>query len=408
VTQQHRALRDGVHQHRLSSGGGAGVYAFSRLDRTSGQEYVVALNNSEQPRTAFVPTAAGHGAPFALVYGEAAPGVATDPGARLPVTVPPLSTVVYHSQAPIPASPAAPAIRIAPLPEGGDARDRTEVGAFVDGSSFYDVTFQAKVGNGGWTPIGTDDNAPYRVFHDVAGLDPGTEVSYRAVLLDNAGNTRTSDVKTATVAPPSITLTSPPDCTGVRETASLTAEAVPNRSHYAVTFERSVNGGPWTARGTDDSQPAYSFSDDVAGLAAGDEVRYRARLGYGAGTVTSAERAATVTEPVSTTTIHYQRTDGNYAGWGLHLWGDGLAPGEATASWDNPTEFEGTDSYGAFHVIDVADDTKQVGFVVHGQPPNHDTKDPNGSPDRFFTPSSSPEIWLKQGDPTIYTCGPPG
>jgi hypothetical protein len=110
---------------------------------------------------------------------------------------------------------------------------------------------------------------------------------------------------------------------------------------------------------------------------------------------------------VATAVIHYRRAAGGYASWGLHLWGDGLAPGEATAAWTDPTEFEGTDSYGAFHVIDIADDTKQVGFIVHGQPPNQDTKDPAGSPDRFFTPAGSPEIWLKEGDATIYTSPPP-
>ena len=36
------------------------------------------------------------------------------------------------------------------------------------GSSFYEVTFYAKVGNGRWRSIGTDDTAPYRVFHDVS------------------------------------------------------------------------------------------------------------------------------------------------------------------------------------------------------------------------------------------------
>ena len=40
--------------------------------------------------------------------------------------------------------------------------------------------------------IGTDDNAPYRVFHDVSDIAPGTTVQYRAVVLDNAHHTRSS------------------------------------------------------------------------------------------------------------------------------------------------------------------------------------------------------------------------
>ena len=85
--------------------------------------------------------------------------------------------------------------------------------------------------------------------------------------------------------------------------------------------------------------------------------------------------------------------------------GDGLAPGEATADYNAPTPFEGLDAYGAVHTMDIADDGRPVGFIVHGMPPNQNTKDTNA--DRFFTPIEHPEIWLKQGDPTIYFA-PPG
>ena len=131
-------------------------------------------------------------------------------------------------------------------------------------------------------------------------------------------------------------------------------------------------------------------------------------LTYAAGrSVTSAVRSARVATPVATAVIHHHRAAGDYDDWGLHLWGDGLAAGEATANWTSPTPFEGRDAYGAFHTIRIADDTKSVGFIVHGRPPggNPDTKDtPN---DRFFTPIDHPEIWVKEGDPTIYTAPPP-
>jgi hypothetical protein len=118
------------------------------------------------------------------------------------VTVPPLSAVVYRSSEGIPSSQSAPEIGLQALPDGGAARDRAEVRAFVEGSSFYDVTFQARIAEGDWTTIGTDDNDPYRVFHDLSDVSPGTAVKYRAVVLDNAGNTRWSDVGEITVAAP--------------------------------------------------------------------------------------------------------------------------------------------------------------------------------------------------------------
>ena len=411
MTRAHPALRNGVQQHRLA-GSSAGVYAFSRLDGAREHEYVVALNNSEQLRTARVPTAAGRGARFERVYGDGAPAGATDAGGRLPVVVPALSAVVYRSVAPIPRSAAAPEIFIAPLPDGGEARDRAEVGAFVEGGSFYDVTFQAKVGGGDWTPIGTDDNAPYRVFHDVAELEPGTEVQYRAIVLDNAGHSRTSDVGSAAVAPPAIAMTSPGAGCPARERVAVAAEATPDHPDYAVTFERRVGSGPWTAIATDDSQPAYSHSDDISDVSAGSQVSYRATLAYAPGkTVTSGERTITVTGTVTNVRIHYQRSDANYGPWGLHLFGDALPPADRSQAWTDAKAFEGSDAFGAYHDVPIFDDTERLGFIVHGRQAgggNPDTKDPDNSPDRFITPSSAPEIWLKQGDATIYTCAPPG
>jgi glycosidase len=407
LTRSHPALRNGPEQYRASTGG-AGIYAFSRLDRAGQHEYVVALNNSEQAQTATVPTSAGTAATFERIYGDGgAPALVSDAAQRLHVAVPALSAVVYRSRGAIPASEAAPKLSLVPLPEGGEARDRAEVRAFVDGDSFYDVTFEARAGDGPWTPIGTDDNSPYRVFHDISDLAPGTHVAYRAIVLDNAGHTRTSNVGAIDVAAPSITLTKPDDGGSVRESAPLTAEVTPDHNDYVVTFQRSVAGGAWTTVATDDSQPVYSASDDVSAFSPGTEISYRAILTYAPGaTVTSATRTVTIGTPVTVARIHYKRTDGNYAAWGLHLWGDGLGPGEATPEWTNPKAFEGTDSYGAFHSIQIADDTQSVGFIVHGRPPtgNPDTKDTNA--DRFFTPIDHPDIWLKEGDATIYFSPP--
>ncbi len=400
VTREHPALRDGPQQTRYSSDG-PGVFAFSRLDRGAQREYVVALNNATQPKTAFIPTSAGRAAGFDLVYGDAAATATTDPGRRLPVVVPALSAVVYRSSAAIPTSDSAPDIGLAPLPEGGDARDRAEVRAFVDGRSFYDVTFQRRIGDGAWTAIGTDDNDPYRVFDDIADLAPGTKVQYRAIVLDNGGHTRTSDTGELTVAEPAIELTSPAQDGRVRDRVQLGATAVPDHNDYSATFQRSVSGGDWTDVATDDSQPVYSAEDDASALAPGTEVRYRAVLTYAAGrTVTSATRTVHVATPVSTAVIHYNRPAADYADWGLHLFGDGKA-GRDT-DWNAPRQRNGVDGYGAFFDIPLADDSKPLNFIVHR--PSGDsvpaTREPGG--DRSFIPIDHPEIWLKQGDPAIY------
>ncbi len=95
LTQEHGALRDGAQQHRTSSSG-AGVYAFSRLDRIEQREYVVALNNAETPQTATIPTYSA-GMRFTRLYGSGAATRQTNSAKKMDVTVPALSAVVYRA-----------------------------------------------------------------------------------------------------------------------------------------------------------------------------------------------------------------------------------------------------------------------------------------------------------------------
>ena len=64
-----------------------------------------------------------------------------------------------------------------------------------------------------------------------------------------------------------------------------------------------------------------------------------------------------------------------------------------------PQPFLGEDEYGRFAFIELANDTAPVNFIVH----RGDTKDPADSPDRSFDPAATPEIWLREGDLTVYT-----
>ena len=403
VTRRHPALRDGAQQHRWSSSD-PGVYAFSRLDRHEQHEYVVAVNNAEQAQTAAVPTYQP-GMPFRLLYGTGPARLLSGADKRLGVTVEPLSAVVYRAAEPLERSHRAPAISLA---DPGELRDRAEVRAEVGGDGFAEVTFLARAGGGGWKPIGTDDNAPYRVFHDVADLAPGTRVQYKAVVLDNAGHARASQVRSGVVAPPAIVLEAPTDGGRVRGTVEVRAVATPEHPHYAVTFQRQVGDGPWTPIGTDTSSPVYTAFDDTTGLADGSVVRYRAVLTYAPGkTVTSATRSVTVVvTPVTTAVVHYLRPAGDYADWGLHLWGDAIADGVAT-TWEAPRQRDGIDDFGAVYQIPLKDDTKPVNFIMH-RPSGDvvpDTREPGG--DRSFVPLEHPEIWLVQGDPTVYFSPPP-
>ena len=214
VTSEHPALRNGTHQHRYASAA-AGIYAFSRIDRQDQREYVVALNNSEQAQTADIPTYIDKRT-FELVYGV---GLAEVKSGRRP-----------HADADGPGAVGG-RLRVGganPALQGGTGHHacgadtsrgvaRTHaVAANVDGSSFYEVTFYAKVGDGDWQPIGTDDTAPYRVFHDVSPLDPGTPLEYRAVVLDNGRHTATSEPQSTAVPAPLVRIEALREGSGAR------------------------------------------------------------------------------------------------------------------------------------------------------------------------------------------------
>jgi alpha-amylase len=411
LTRRHPALRDGAHQHRLS-GPDAGVYAFSRIDRHAQREYVVALNNAETAKTAAIPTYVER-AGFRRVYGDGPDRLRSGGDRRLTVTVPPLAAVVYRLDGRIPGAHSAPPVELATPTPAAASRGRMEVGAAVGGSSVYEVTFLARTGAGDWHSIGTDDNAPYRVFHDVSGLRAGTEVEYRAVVLDNRGHTRETEARGATVPPPAISIEAPVAGAKVRGTVEVRATADPERATHVVAFERSVDGGAWTPIGRDDSSPAYTVFDDIAGLAlaTGTPIRYRAILTEPDGTrVVSAERAVEqAPPPVTHAVVHYRRTAGDYGDWGLHMWGDAVAPEakEPAISWTNPFKYQSVDDYGARFQIPLVDDTQPVNFILHrpGGDSVPETREPGG--DRSFIPATNPEIWLIQGDATVYTSKPP-
>ncbi|MFE5837191.1 alpha-amylase family glycosyl hydrolase [Arthrobacter sp. NPDC056493] len=286
LTKEHPALREGAHQHRYASDG-PGIYAFSRTDAKDQREYVVALNNSEKPQTAAVPTYIAK-RNYRLLYGDAAKNSRTSADGKLTVTVPPLSAVVYQSSGRIPREKAALAVTLqapvsAAAAAGTSAGDngRIQVTADVDGTSFYEVTFEARTPGGKWERVGTDDTAPYRVFHDVSGLNPGAAVEYRAVVLNNAGRTSVSTSRSAVVPDPVLTIQQPAEGSTVQGNVELVATADPEKASHVVRFERSIAGGPWTPIGSeDDSSPAYTVADDLAALdlADGTEVRYRAKL----------------------------------------------------------------------------------------------------------------------------------
>lgn len=94
--------------------------------------------------------------------------------------------------------------------------------------------------------------------------------------------------------------------------------------------------------------------------------------------------------------LHYRRFDGDYEGWGLHVWGRGY-DGPAV-QWTTPLEITGFDEYGAYWDIPYKAGVGDLNFIIH----KGDLKDPQ--PDRAYPdPDVNREVWAVSGDETAYT-----
>jgi alpha-amylase len=309
LRQTHAALADGAQQTRYSSPA-PGIFAFSRTDARDRVEYLVALNNSTSDKTATIPTYSSRMRFFRL-WGDGAWRLKSARDKTVEVTVPALSAVVYRAAHRFERPMSAPGIALTVAPQ---VSGRPEVAAQVAGDSLYAVSFYARrAGERRWTALGTDDNAPYRVFPDVSGYAVGTELELLAVVKDGAGHVASARASTTVAAAP--------------------------------------GGGGGVA------------------------------------------------------TLHYHRADGNYTGWGLHLWGDAIADGVGT-TWDSPRAPTRFDEFGAVFEIPLADPAASLNYIIH-QPSGDSvpaTREPGG--DRSFVPAVSPEVWVVSGDPTIHTTPP--
>ncbi len=205
-------------------------------------------------------------------------------------------------------------------------------------------------------------------------------------------------------AAPAIALTAPAD--GSTGTVTVGAQ-VDGGGFNRVAFAAQIGDGPWQVLGSADSG-VDKVTQDLGAVAPGTVVRYKAVVQDSSGHLRSATGSFTTGTPApqlppSATSrpyavVHYQRKDGNYDGWNLYAWGD-LADGEGT-TWPAGHPFVGRDAYGAFAYVKLGTGASDVGFVVE----NNGTKDV--STDRHIDVGSTGEVWLKDGDPTVYAQNP--
>jgi glycosidase len=418
----HPALTQGAQLHRYSEPS-AGIYAFSRIERTEQVEYIVALNNSEAADTATFNTDSPS-TTFTELWPGGGPAITSDAAGNLTVDVPTLSVRVFRADAPIPSRAVGIHVSLATPGEGEEVLGRVEVGASLAEARFAEVTFAVSVDGGSFQPIGTDDNAPYRVFYNVADLAPGTPLEFKAIVDDLSGNL-SSDKSTAVVGEEEPPLPSIPyaiihynrsdgdygdHTTGdfndywglhlwgdIEETTEWTApkpflgEDEYGRFAWVKLAPNAENVGFIVHRGdTKDGTTADRFFNP----AVTPEIWLKND---------NANAYSSQAEAQGYVTIRYHRDDGDYGTpspdfntyWGLHLWGDAIAPSEGTP-WTSPKAPDGIDDFGAFWTIDIVDSSRPVNFIIH----RGDNKDPG--PDESFIPADIPTVWKQSLDETIY------
>jgi len=168
---ENPALANGIQIERYAADG-EGVYAFSRIDRQSNVEYLVAVNNAKDPQTVTIPTATP-GTAFTPVFGSDQ-GATSAPDFALDITVPGRGVAVLKASAAIPAASAAPSVTALKLGTGGPLTGQAKVTAEVDAGAPVEVTFAGRPkGTTEWTVVGTDDNPAYGLYVDTSALQPG-------------------------------------------------------------------------------------------------------------------------------------------------------------------------------------------------------------------------------------------
>ncbi|GAA1769651.1 alpha-amylase family glycosyl hydrolase [Nostocoides vanveenii] len=164
------ALATGIQIERYAADG-EGVYAFSRIDRDSGVEYLVAANNAKEEQRVSVPTASP-GIAFASLLGGAGAQAGAD--GKLEMVVPARAVTVLKAGAAVPKASAAPPVTVAGG-TGGTLNGQAKVTATLAGDLPAEVTFAIrKQGSADWRVLGTDDNAAYGLYIDTGSLSAGS------------------------------------------------------------------------------------------------------------------------------------------------------------------------------------------------------------------------------------------
>ncbi|MFI5469845.1 pullulanase-type alpha-1,6-glucosidase [Streptomyces cacaoi] len=277
----------------------------------------------------------------------------------------------------------------------GTGKDTTEyVVAFNNAGTAQEATFETGSANTAFRGIyGTDKTV-------ATGADRKITVTVPA---GSAVVLKATRELPAPAARPTVALHAP--AAGATGTVELSADVAGGRLNRVV-FAAQTGNGKWQTLGSADHAP-YRVTQTVdADVPAGTALRYKAVVVDSAGRTASATAASVTGTPPAEETptassrdyaiVHYKRTDGDYADWGLYAWGD-LADGEAT-TWPDSHPFVGRDAYGAFAYVKLKPGASSVGFLVIDKQGDKDV-----SADRTIDVTKTGEVWIEQGKEGVLT-----
>ena len=201
LRREHPALADGALVQRTCPTDARGVVALSRIDRDTGREYVVALNNAKVPVEVTIGTWTPQ-ATFTTVYaseGSVQSQSRSDSNGQLTVTVPAMGALVLGPDRPMADATTGPSVRLRvhPSPWEGWIGVQTE----VKGPNWVVASIYADRDGPGPAPrelIAVDDAQPAQwsappeftsrdALFDAAGLARGSPVEFTVVVRDRAG-----------------------------------------------------------------------------------------------------------------------------------------------------------------------------------------------------------------------------
>jgi len=405
LTREHPALRDGVQTERYvdttAGGDGPGVYAFSRTDPKDRTEYLVAANNSEEARTVEVPTDSPDTAFRQLHGGDATARTGTD--AKLTVTVPALSTVVFKAAEPLPAPAARPTVELT-APAAG-ATGTVEITAGVGGGRLNRVVFAAQVGNGKWQTLGTADHAPYKVTQYLGkDVRAGTPLRYKAVVVDSAGRTA-SDLASSTAgqAPPEEKPSAVERDWAVvhyhRPDGDYDGRRLVSGDRTAAFTGRDAYGAfAWLKVADGQSRLTFTIAGDDGTTDGPERTIDLARTGEvwieqgEDGILTERPEGVYPPQDGKKAVLHYHRPDGDYDGWGLHTWTGAAEP----TDWSAPLMPTGRDAFGVTFEVPLAEGATSLSYIIH----RGDQKDEAADQSLDFA-THGREVWKLSATPGL-------